>query len=199
MSERQAGTASLDLVGLVREDYRARGGGPLSPGFHAVAVYRFGRWAASRPHPQRALLSLIHRLLFVLVRNLYGIEIPVEADLGRRLSIAHQGGIVLNPRTVMGDDCLLRHNTTIGAGGAGGSAPTIGNRVDIGAGAVVMGDISIGDDVRIGPNAVVMNDVPAGGSAFAAPARIIRQPVRQATANSDTAAGRQARRQDSTS
>lgn len=151
----------------------------MSPGLHAVAVYRLGRWAASRPQPQQLLFSLVHRLLYVLVRNLYGIELPVGAVVGRRFSIAHQGGIVLNAQTVIGDDCLLRHNTTIGVGGGGGSAPTIGNRVEIGAGAVLIGGISIGDDAKVGPNAVVMKDVPAGGSAFATPARIIKHPSPQ--------------------
>lgn len=168
-------TSSAGLVSLIREDYRARGGGALSPGFHAVAVYRFGRWARARPQPARVLWSLLHQLLYVLVRNLYGIELPADAAIGRRLSIAHQGGIVLNPHTVVGDDCLLRHNTTIGVDGSGSRAPVIGSRVRIGAGAVLFGDISVGDDARIGPNAVVMSDVPAGGSAFATPARVIKQ------------------------
>lgn len=175
MSETPVMTASPGLLGCIREDYRARGGGALSSGFHAVAVYRFGRWARSRPQPSRILWSLLHKLLYVLVRNLYGIELPADADVGRRFSIAHQGGIVLNPRTVIGDDCLLRHSTTIGVGAVGGNAPTIGNRVQIGAGAVLVGDITVGDDAHIGPNAVVMSDVPTGGSAFATPARIIKQ------------------------
>jgi serine O-acetyltransferase len=183
VSEAHGSTSRPGLVATIREDYRARGGGALSPGFHAVAVYRFGRWARSAPQPGRTLWSLIHSLLYVVVRNLYGIELPVRADVGRRLSIAHAGGIVLNPHTVIGDDCLLRHNITIGVGVVGGSAPTIGSRVEIGAGAVLVGDITVGDDARIGPNAVVMSDVPAGGSAFATPARVMKQTSSPATSN----------------
>ncbi len=175
MSEEPVRTPAVRLFASIGEDYRARGGGALSPGFHAVAVYRFGRWARTRPQPVRVLWSVLHKLLYVLVRNLYGIELPADADIGRRCTIAHPGGIVLNPRTVVGDDCLLRHNITIGVGGIGGKAPTIGNRVQIGAGAVLVGEIAVGDDAHIGPNAVVMSDVPNGGSAFAAPARIMKQ------------------------
>jgi len=165
---------SVGLGTLIREDLAACGGGISFAGFHAVAWYRFGRWAASLPQPARTLLLLVYKIVYVFLRNLYGIEIPATAHVGRRLYIAHQGGIILNPLTRIGDDCILRQNTTVGVGVPGGTAPTVGDRVEIGAGAVIVGDITVGDDARIGPNAVVMVDVPAGASAFAAPARIIR-------------------------
>lgn len=158
----------------IREDYLTSGRAALSAGFHAVATYRFGRWAATLPQPGRSVLILLYRVIHVFVRNVYGIEIPFSAEIGRRLHIAHQGGIVLNPHVRLGDDCLVRQNTTIGVGGPGGRAPRIGDRVQIGAGAVLVGDITIGDDARIGPNAVVMSDVPDGASAFAPPARLLK-------------------------
>ena len=174
MASTRAQGASVGLGTLIREDLAACGGGVASAGFHAVAWYRFGRWATSLPQPGRTLVLLLYRIIYVFIRNFYGVELPATAQIGRRLHIAHQGGIILNPRTRIGDDCMLRQNTTIGVGVPGGLAPTIGDGVEIGAGAVIIGDITIGDNARIGPNAVVMVDVPAGASAFAAPARIIR-------------------------
>lgn len=165
------------LKRLVREDFQANDAGWFHPGFHAVAVYRFGRWVRGLAQPSRLLASLLYKTLYVLVRNVYGIEIPASARIGRRLHIAHQGGIVVHPRTTIGDDCLLRQNCTIGVATPGRMVPTIGDRVQVGAGAVLVGEISVGDDARIGPNAVVMSDVPAGGSAFAPAARIIRPKV----------------------
>jgi serine O-acetyltransferase len=166
------------LLDRLRDDLRASGGGLLTPGFHAVAVHRLAESIEAMPGPLALLLRPIHLIAYLLVRNLYGIELPAQARIGARLWIAHQGGIVVNPRAHIGDDCVLRHNVTIGIGTTGGrdaaQAPRIGNRVQVGPGAVIAGGVTIGDGARIGPNAVVMTDVPAGGSAYAAPARVLR-------------------------
>lgn len=166
------------LIDQVREDLAANQHHWTEPGFHAVAVYRFGVWTRALPCVLGSAGAIVHRLLYILVRNIYGIELPRHARIGRRLRIAHQGGIVVVEGSEIGDDCILRHNATVGRVGRERKGrrpfPIIGNRVEIGAGAVIMGGIVIGDDARIGPNAVVMTDVPAGGSAFAPPARIMK-------------------------
>ena len=136
-----------------------------SPGFGAVAVHHFTRWAKERRKPWNLPLRALGRAGYVFVRNVYSIDLPAPVQVGRRFRIAHAGGIVIHPHTVFGDDCLVRQNVTIGAAGNGNfqeNHPTFGDRVDIGAGAVIMGKVQIGDDVTIGPNAVVMTDVPAG-------------------------------------
>lgn len=178
MKSDQSNGSHVDLKTLLREDY-VRNRGALSPGFHAVAVYHFGRWAETLAHPARTLLRVLYKVLYGLVRNLYSIEIPVEARIGRRLLIAHQGSIVIHPLAIIGDDCLLRQNCTIGLGATGRMVPTVGDRVQVGPGAVLAGGITVGDDAHIGPNAVVMSDVPPGGSAFAAPARMIKPADKQ--------------------
>jgi serine O-acetyltransferase len=82
----------------------------------------------------------------------------------------------------IGDDCVIRHNVTIGGvSGARPDGPIIGSGVEVGAGAVIIGRIRIGDGARIGPNAVVMTNVPAGAIAVA-PATRILEP-RRATHN----------------
>jgi serine O-acetyltransferase len=163
------------LVALLREDWVANGRAWDRPGFRAVAVHRFGVWLLAKPRIVRAPLYRVYRLLFRFMRNHYGIELPLTTRVGRRLSIGHQGGIVIHPRAEIGDDVVLRQNVTIGAASADRTheAPRLGDRVEVGAGAVVIGRVRIGDGARIGPNAVVMSDVPAGATAFAAPARVI--------------------------
>lgn len=85
-------------------------------------------------------------------------------------------GIVIGGGVVIGDDCLLRQNVTIGAIGDGTGSPRIGHGVQIGAGAVIVGDIVIGDGAMIGPNSVVTTDVPPGARVVAAPSRILAEP-----------------------
>jgi serine O-acetyltransferase len=181
MSE-AAPVREVGLLAQLREDLRASGGGWLTPGFHAVAIHRIAQRLKLLPRPLRTLLRPLYGAAYLWVRNVYGIELPASAKVGRRLWIAHQGGIVVNPRTEIGDDCLLRHNVTIGVVGDGrrtspAGAPRLGNDVEVGAGAVIVGEVTIGDGVRIGPNAVVMTDIPAGGSAFASPARVLKPLV----------------------
>jgi serine O-acetyltransferase/putative colanic acid biosynthesis acetyltransferase WcaB len=89
------------------------------------------------------------------------------------LRVYHGAGIVINGRTVLGDDVAIRQNVTIGNARSGGPCPVIGDRVELGAGAIVIGGISIGDDARIGAGAVVTKDVPAGATAVGNPARIV--------------------------
>ena len=167
------------LLDQLSEDYRTHGRGWTLPGFHAVAVYRVGRWARNHSGLRAPWVRLIAGMLAMLVRNVYGIELPSRAHVGRRFKISHQSGIVIAPSTRIGDDCRIRQNVTIGGlgslnRGARAVAPTLGDRVYVASGAVLVGDINIGDDVHIGPNAVVMTDVPDGATVFARPAQVIK-------------------------
>jgi serine O-acetyltransferase len=162
------------LGALVREDWRAHGPRPLAkPGFHALALHRFGYWQQKLPRPARMVARAAHDAAYFVTRVVYGIELPRTTRVGRRLVIGHQGGIVISGECSIGDDCLIRQNVTIGALELAGPVPTIGNRVEIGAGAVIAGGVTVGDDVVIGPNAVVLTDVPAGSRVVAPPARIL--------------------------
>ena len=77
----------------------------------------------------------------------------------------HLNGIYIHPNAIIGENCTILQQVTIGANEHRidyKSAPRIGNRVYIGAGAKIIGDVVIGNDVRIGANAVVTKSVPAG-------------------------------------
>lgn len=99
-----------------------------------------------------------------------GADIPATCRIGGGLLIPHPNGIVVHPEAVLGPNCLLMQQVTIGT--RGGRPPVIGGHVDIGAGARVLGPISIGDHARIGANALVIQDMPAGAVAMAPVAQI---------------------------
>lgn len=165
---------------LIREDLAAHGGDWTRPGFKALAVYRFGVWRMTvSPKLLRAPLSIIYRHFYRRVRNLYGIELPYSASIGRRVIIEHQSGIVIHGATVIGDDCIIRQNCTFGIRRMGelSKAPVLGRGVDVGAGAVILGDVRIGDFAVIGANAVVLHNVPAGAMAVGVPA-VVKQRSR---------------------
>ncbi len=168
----------MSLWGQIAEDYRAHGRDWTKPGFRALAVYRFGVWRMRvRPKLIRAPLSVLYRIAFRRCRNVYGIELPYSATIGRNVVIEHQGGIVVHGRTVIGDGCVIRQNCTFGIRNTDDldAAPVLGVGVDVGAGAVILGRVHVGDGAIVGANAVVLADVPAGALAVGVPARIVER------------------------
>ena len=171
---------------VVREDVRAHRGELTSPGLHAVLVHRFGAALPHMPGRVRPAARLLHRLAYVLLRNVYGIEIPATVQLGRRVRIAHHTGVVIHRYAVIGDDCVLRHNATLGARNDdpdtyADQAPHLGAGVQLGTGAVVVGGVHIGDGARIAPNVTVLTDVPAGATVRAAPPEVTQRRAAPST------------------
>jgi serine O-acetyltransferase len=103
-----------------------------------------------------------------------GADIPLDSHIGGGLQLPHPNGVVIFPGAVIGPNCLISQQVTIGVGGPKPGAPVIGGHVDIGAGAKILGGVTIGDHARIGANAVVLEDVPSGATAVGVPARIVR-------------------------
>ena len=101
----------------------------------------------------------------------------VLSNLPKSTKWMHPYGISINRDVVMGENCLIMQNVTIGKKELMGShpVPEIGNNVILCAGCVVLGGIKIGDDVIVGANAVVLNDIPSGCMAVGVPARIIKK------------------------
>ena len=164
------------LLALIREDLSCHQGRPFAPGFQAVAAYRFGHWGLQQPKLIRKACTAVFAVIYTFIKNVYGIELPSSARVGRRLHLGHQHGLIIHPFAEIGDDCMIRHGVTLGVAGAGREwtdAPRIGNGVEISPGAVIIGDIHIGDGARIGPNAVVINDVPAGATVWPKPPRVL--------------------------
>lgn len=141
-----------------------------------MAVYRFGVWRMGvKSKLLRAPLSVLYRMLYRRVRNVYGIELPYSATVGRRVIFEHQSGVVIHGAAVIGDDCVIRQNVTLGIRREDepDQAPRLSRGVSVGAGAVLLGGIDVGDGASIGANAVVVKDVPAGATAVGVPAKIL--------------------------
>ena len=105
----------------------------------------------------------------------YGISIPYNTRIGPGLYIGHHGGIVLNHEVVIGRDCNINHQVTIGAkyGGKTPGVPVIGDRVYLAPGCKVIGGVRLGNDVAVGANSVVVDSVPDYGVAAGVPAKVI--------------------------
>jgi serine O-acetyltransferase len=100
-----------------------------------------------------------------------GADIPINSKIGGGLMMPHPNGIVIHPDAIIGPNCLIFQQVTIGT--VDGSAkPIIEGHVDIGAGAKVLGGVRVGAHAKIGANAVVLIDVPAGKTAIGIPAKL---------------------------
>lgn len=116
---------------------------------------------------RRKYAVMRHRVWSVVT----GAEIDLKTTIGGGLVLPHPNGIVIHPDTVIGPNCLIFQQVTVGVTTHGGP-PVIAGHVDIGAGAKILGPITIGDHAVIGANAVVTKDVPAWGKAVGVPATI---------------------------
>jgi serine O-acetyltransferase len=119
----------------------------------------------------RKVCVLRHRWWSIIT----GADIPLDCrHLGGGLLLPHPNGIVIHPDAVIGPNCLVFQQVTIGTVESRAGAPHIGAHVDIGAGAKILGPVVIGDHARIGANAVVLRNVPAYASAVGIPAKVIQ-------------------------
>src|SRR5580704_10076755 len=129
---------------------------------------------ATRSLP-RSLRVCWHLFWFRVWSIVTAAEIDLATQIGGGLLIPHPNGIVIHPQAIVGPNCLIFQQVTLGAGGPIAGCPTLGGHVDVGAGARILGGVTIGDHARIGANAVVLIDVPAGATAVGVPARIVLQ------------------------
>jgi serine O-acetyltransferase len=102
-------------------------------------------------------------------------DIDKNATLGGGLLLPHPTGVVIHKDAIIGPNCMIMQQVTVGQTGKAG-VPRIGGKVYLGAGAKILGPVTLGNHVNIGANAVVLCDVPDGCTAVGVPASIIRQP-----------------------
>lgn len=106
-----------------------------------------------------------------LLRNKRNIQLPKNTKVGYGLYIGHNGPIVINPTTVIGNNVNLSQFTTIGSNK--GNAAQIGDNVYIGPNVCIVENVKIGDNATIGAGSVVTKDIPENATAVGNYARVI--------------------------
>lgn len=122
------------------------------------------------------------RLLYIKRCDAYN-NASMGTDLGAGAKFASPpilmhglNGIIVNPYSKIGLNCIIYHQVTIGDDGKDyENAPTIGDNVTIGAGAKVLGKIKIGDNVKIGAGCIVVEDIPDNATVVSPKAIIINR------------------------
>lgn len=128
---------------------------------------------------RRALHTQLYRKWAVLRYRFWsvvtGADIPLKTRIGGGLLMPHPNGIVIHPDVVIGPNCLLMQQVTLGFRGEG--VPRLGGHVDVGTGAKLLGKITLGDDAVVGACALVIADVAPGTTVFGVPAKPASQAV----------------------
>lgn len=105
----------------------------------------------------------------------FGIDIPINTDIGEGFYIGHFGGIIINGKSKIGKNCNISQGVTIGQSSRGKNKgyPQIGDNCYIAPGVKIIGNIKIGNNVAIGANAVVTKDIEDNSVVVGIPAKCI--------------------------
>ena len=145
----------------------------FTQGFWAIVQYRIAHFVHQLPVPiLKTVLQCICLLWQKAIEITTGISIPSSVQIGHSFYIGHFGGIIVNARVVMGNNCNLSQGVTIGVSGQGQNrgVPKLGNNVYVGANAVIAGNINVGDNVLIGACSLVNKDVVENSVMLGVPA-----------------------------
>jgi putative colanic acid biosynthesis acetyltransferase WcaB len=112
----------------------------------------------------------------ILVEWILCIEIPWNVQIGKNFRLFHGQSLVLSRDVIIGNNCTLRHCTTIGNKQIGhnefSASPIIGDNVDIGSNVCIIGNIRISDNVKVGCGAVVTKNVVENSTVVGNPATV---------------------------
>lgn len=166
-------TLKSDINAVLDRDPAARSKAEvffLYSGFKAIRSHRKAYWCYQHN------LKFLARWISQHSRHKTGIEIHPAATIGKGLFIDHGMGVVIGETTIIGDNCTIYQNVTLGGTGKdeGKRHPTLGNNVLVGSGAKVLGPFNVGDNARIAAGAVVLSEVPPNATAVGVPARIVK-------------------------
>lgn len=143
-----------------------------------LLMFRVAQKLGYLPTPFSWISKFYYGIYLLIVDWILGVELPWDTQVGKNIKLHHARGLVINHETIIGNNCILRHATTIGnkklIDGSISGSPKIGNNVDIGVNVVILGEITIGDNAVIGAGSVVVKDVPKGAVVAGNPAKIIR-------------------------
>ncbi len=120
--------------------------------------------------------KVVRKLFEVYLRVIYACDIPAETMIGENCRFPHNVlGVVIHPHSIIGNNCVISQNVTIGGRSNYSQVPVIGDGTLIGANALILGPVKVGANCKIGAGTVVIKDVPDGATIVGNPARIIRE------------------------
>ena len=133
----------------------------LSPGFKYSFWMRMCTYLKSHPI-FRFIVFPFAWFILTHYEYKYGFSISYQTQIGSGFYLGHFGGVVINQNSIIGKNCNISHQVTLGVANRGSRKgyPVIGDNVYVGPGAKIIGNVHIGNNVAIGANCVVTKDMP---------------------------------------
>lgn len=143
--------------------------------YYFIGVMRKPEWGRFYKYAVYFPLYVIYKMITDLILKC---EIPPSCEIRKDLKVYHATWVVINSNAQIGNNVVLRQNTTIGKKmlqNVDVGSPKIGHNVNIGANCVVLGPVTIGEGAIIGAGPVVVKDIESGSSYAGNPAKLIRK------------------------
>lgn len=148
-----------------------------NPCFMSIFFYRIAHFL------YHLRLGIISKLIMLLVRIIYNIEIGYKAKIGAGFRIAHGSGTVIGEKCIIGDNVMIGQNVTLGSNfekqvyynGKLIDQPVIKDNCFIMAGAKIVGPVIIEENCIIGVNSVLTKSTQKNGVYAGIPARRIKE------------------------
>lgn len=129
--------------------------------------YSFWLRLCSRPSPYYIIAKHSHQKWSIRL----GVYIPASTKIGYGLYIGHPNSIVVNERTVIGNNVNIGQMLSIGSNH--GTPAIIDDEVYIGPSVCLVENVHIGKRAIIGAGSVVVHDVPSQTTVAGVPAKVI--------------------------
>ncbi len=138
-------------------------------GFHALVTHRFAHELYKDGRKDFALY------LQSQASRIFAVDINPATRIGMGIMLDHGTGIVIGETAVIGDNCSILQNVTLGGNGkeTGDRHPKIGDNVLLAAGAKVLGNIRVGNCSKVAAGSVVLKDVPPNKTVAGVPAKVV--------------------------
>ena len=147
----------------------------FNPGFKYMVIKRIATYLSNSNFFPKKIFYHIFRLYLKHLSFKFGIQIPATTKIGHGFLISHFGSIVIHKEVVIGNNCNISQDVTIGISQRGQKIgiPVICENVYLGPGSKIFGNIRIGNNVAVGANCVVTKDIPDNSVVVGIPGRVI--------------------------
>lgn len=115
----------------------------------------------------------LKKIRLVILNKLFIIQL--SKNIPKTTIFPHLHGIFISPKAVIGDNCIIYQNVTIGSKGINNKVyPIIGNNVTIYSHVCVVGNVTIGDNSVIGAGTIVTKSFPPNSVIIGNPGRLLK-------------------------
>ena len=112
-------------------------------------------------HLKNRSTNLKNQYYFNKFYKKYHCHVGLDAQIGEGTKFPHPIGIVIGQNVVIGTNCTIYQNVTIGRRDVNNpqDVPIIGNNVLIGCNSIILGNVEVGNNAKIAAGSIVLRNI----------------------------------------